>query len=51
MTQGNWVGGLNVRLGQTTDWASEKNMAESMRWTKKIGEEMLAGQNGKEKRK
>jgi hypothetical protein len=24
-------GGLNVRLGRTVDWASEKNMAETMR--------------------
>jgi hypothetical protein len=30
-TEGNWAGGLNVRLGRTIDWASEKNMAETMR--------------------
>jgi hypothetical protein len=24
-------GGLNVRLGRTVDWASKKNMAETMR--------------------
>jgi hypothetical protein len=30
---------------------SEKNMAESLRWARKIGEEILMGQNGEEKRK
>jgi hypothetical protein len=31
MTKGSWVGGLNARLSQTTDWADEKNIAKSMR--------------------
>jgi hypothetical protein len=43
MTKGNWVDGLNARLGQTADWTDEKNMAESMRWARKIGEGILAG--------
>jgi hypothetical protein len=51
MTKGNWVGGPNVRLGRTADWADEKNMRESMRWARKIGQGILAGQNEKEKRK
>jgi hypothetical protein len=49
MTKRNWVVGLNVWLGRTADWASEKNMDASMQWAKKIGEGILAGQNGKEK--
>jgi hypothetical protein len=48
MTKGNWVSGLNARLGQTADWAGEKNMAEDMR-ARKIGEGILARQNRKEK--
>jgi hypothetical protein len=47
----NWVGGSNARLGRTADWVSEKNMAESIRWVRKIGEGILVGQNRKEKRK
>jgi hypothetical protein len=43
MTKGNWVGGLNAWLGQTAYWVGEKNIAESMRWTIKIGEGILAG--------
>jgi hypothetical protein len=31
MTKENWVGGLNVQLDKTADWAGEKNMAKSMR--------------------
>jgi hypothetical protein len=31
MTNVNWVGELNVRLGRTADWTGEKNIAESMR--------------------
>jgi hypothetical protein len=39
MTEGNLVGGPNARLGRTIDWAGEKkNMDESMRWARKIGE-------------
>jgi hypothetical protein len=49
MTKGNWVGGPNARLGQTAYWADEKNMAESMRWDRKIGEGILVGQNEKRK--
>jgi hypothetical protein len=51
MTKGNWVSGPNALLGRTIDWADEKNMAESMRWNRKLGEGILARQNGKEKRK
>jgi hypothetical protein len=51
MKKENWVGGLNARLDRTADWAGEKNIAKSMRWDKKIGERILASQNGKEKRK
>jgi hypothetical protein len=51
MTKGNWVGVMNAWLGRTTDWAGEKNIAESMRWIRKIGDGILAGQNRKEKRK
>jgi hypothetical protein len=47
MTKGNWVGGPNVRLDRTDDWSGEKNMAKSMRWARKIGEEILTSQNGK----
>jgi hypothetical protein len=50
-TEGNWAGGLNVRLGRTIDWASKKNMAETMRWPRMIGEEILMGQSRKEKKK
>jgi hypothetical protein len=49
--QRNWVGRMNARLAQTTDYAREKNMAESMRWDRKMEERILVGQNGKEKRK
>jgi hypothetical protein len=49
MTKRNWVVGLNARLGRTADWASKKNMAESMQLVRKIGEGILVGQNGKEK--
>jgi hypothetical protein len=38
--------GLNAWLGQTADWASEKNMAESMRWARKISEGIPVSQNG-----
>jgi hypothetical protein len=51
MKKENWVGGLNARLGRTTDWAGEKNIAKSMRWDRKIEERILASQNRKEKRK
>jgi hypothetical protein len=51
MTKGNWVGGPNAWLSKTANLVGEKNMAESMRWSRKIGEEILAGQNEKEKRK
>jgi hypothetical protein len=44
-TKGNWVGGPNAQLDQTVDRTDEKNMA------RKIGEGILTGQNGKEKRK
>jgi hypothetical protein len=44
-TKGNWIGGPNARLDQTVDRTDEKNMA------RKIGEGILTGQNGKEKRK
>jgi hypothetical protein len=44
MTKGNWVIGPNCWLGQ---W---KNMILSMRWARKIGEKILAGQNWKEKK-
>jgi hypothetical protein len=37
MTKGNWVSGLNAWLGQTAYRVGEKNMAESMRWTKDRG--------------
>jgi hypothetical protein len=37
-------------VDRTTDWANKKNMVKSMRWTGKIGEEILVGQNKKEKR-
>jgi hypothetical protein len=37
-------------LGGTADWAGEKNMADSMRWVRKIGEEILVEQNRKEKK-
>jgi hypothetical protein len=49
MKKENWVGGLNALLD--ADWTGEKNIAKSMRWDKKIGERILASQNGKEKRK
>jgi hypothetical protein len=49
MTKGNWVGRLNAWLGRTADWADKKIMAESMRWVRKIGEEILVGQNEKGK--
>jgi hypothetical protein len=33
------VGGLNARLGRTTDWVGErKNMTESIKWGRKIEE-------------
>jgi hypothetical protein len=35
MTKGNWVDGPNVWLGRT---GRRKNMAESMRWARKIEE-------------
>jgi hypothetical protein len=38
--------GLNAWLGQTADWASEKNMVESMRWARKISEGIPVSQNG-----
>jgi hypothetical protein len=41
MTKGNWLSGPNCRL------VREKNMAKSTRWARKIGEEILAGQNKK----
>jgi hypothetical protein len=49
MIKGNWFSGLNARLGQTAKWAGKKNMVESMRCARKIGEGILAGQNRKEK--
>jgi hypothetical protein len=51
MIKGNWIGGPNTWLGRTADWADEKIIAESIRWTRKIGEGKLMGQNKKEKRK
>jgi hypothetical protein len=39
-----------VWLGRTADGAGEKNIPESMRWGRKIGEGIRAGQNRKEKR-
>jgi hypothetical protein len=51
MTKGNWVGGSNARLGRTADWASEKIMAESMTWVRKIEKGILVSQNRKENRK
>jgi hypothetical protein len=51
MTKEKWVGEPNAWLGQTVDWFNKKNMAEDMRWIKKIEEGILAGQNEKEKRK
>jgi hypothetical protein len=51
MTKGNWVAGLNARLSRIADCVGKKNMTESMRWTKKIEEEILVGQNRKEKKK
>jgi hypothetical protein len=43
----NWVGELNAWLGRTVDWGLWKNMAESMRWVRKIEEGILMGQNEK----
>jgi hypothetical protein len=51
MTKGNWVSGPNARLGRTAGWAGKKNMVEHMRCARKVGEGILVGQNGKEKRK
>jgi hypothetical protein len=48
MTKGNWVGGPNARLDRTDDRPSGKNIAESMEWVRKIGEEILVDQNRKE---
>jgi hypothetical protein len=51
MTEGNWVGGPNVWLNLPADWVSEKkDMAESMRCDRKIGEGIIPDQNRKEKR-
>jgi hypothetical protein len=33
-------------VDRTTDWASEKNIAKSMRWARKLRERILASQNG-----
>jgi hypothetical protein len=40
-----------VRLDRTADCVSEKTMADSMRWTRKIGEGILTRQNKKRKKK
>jgi hypothetical protein len=45
MSKGNWVGGPNVRFGRTDDLADEKNMAESIKWTRMIGEGIKSGKN------
>jgi hypothetical protein len=42
---------VNERLDRTTDKPNEKNMVESMRGDRKIGEEIFVGQNEKEKKK
>jgi hypothetical protein len=47
MTKENWVGEPNAWLDRTAYWADEKNMAESMRCVRKIGEGILAEQNEK----
>jgi hypothetical protein len=49
MTKENWVGESNAWLDRTAYWADEKNMAESMRCVRKIGEGILADQNEKRK--
>jgi hypothetical protein len=51
MTEENWIGGPNAWLSRTADWADEKNIFENMIWPRKIGEGIVVGQNGKEKRK
>jgi hypothetical protein len=45
MSKENWVGGPNAWFDRTDDLADEKNMAESIKWTRMIGEGIKSGKN------